>query len=240
MNNKGITPNLPLWSYQLQQNSKLAVKTRKDLEIHLVTRALKDKGFRQELIANPKAVVEKELETKLPKEIEINVLEETQDILYMVLPCNPYEEISEEELKSSLEMTYEDIAQWVMEQQRNAFIDENNGVRVIAKAWRDETFKQQLLQNPIMLFKQEFTQEIQDELQEVKIKMFVETANNIFILLPRDLMPPEVSIEAAEMNMLMIAAGSAGDTQGQNTPASKCTTNTVCCGVCKFFSLIYE
>ena len=86
---QGITPNLPLWSYQLQQGSKLAVKTRKDLEIHLITRALKDEGFRQELVANPKAVVEKELGVKLPEELEINVLEETEDTLYMVLPCNP-------------------------------------------------------------------------------------------------------------------------------------------------------
>ena len=78
---KGMTPNLPLWSYQLQQNSKLAVKTRKDLEVHLITRALKDEGFKQELLANPKTLVEQELGTKLPEELEINVLEETEDTL---------------------------------------------------------------------------------------------------------------------------------------------------------------
>jgi hypothetical protein len=42
---QGITPNLPLWSYQLQQDSKLAVRTRKELEINLITRALKDEDF---------------------------------------------------------------------------------------------------------------------------------------------------------------------------------------------------
>jgi hypothetical protein len=62
---KGMKPNLPLWSYQLQQNSKLALRTRKDLDIHLITRALKDETFKQELLANPKAVVEKELGAKL-------------------------------------------------------------------------------------------------------------------------------------------------------------------------------
>lgn len=49
------------------------------------------------------------------------MLEETEDTLYMVLPCNPYEGISEEELQASLGMSYEDVAQWVLEQQRNAF-----------------------------------------------------------------------------------------------------------------------
>jgi Nitrile hydratase, alpha chain len=114
---EGITPLLPLWSYQLQQDSKLAVKTRKDLEIHLITRALKDEGFRQELVANTKAVVEKELGAKLPEELEINVLEETEDTIYMVLPCNPYERISEEDLKTLVGMTYKNVAQWVLVQQ---------------------------------------------------------------------------------------------------------------------------
>jgi len=29
---KGLTPNLPLWSFQLQKDSKLALKTRKDVD----------------------------------------------------------------------------------------------------------------------------------------------------------------------------------------------------------------
>ena len=128
---KGITPTLSLWSYQLQQNSKLAVRTRKELEINLITRALKHEDFRQELVANPKAVVEKELGSKLPDDLEIKVLEETEDTLYMVLPCNPYEGISEEDLKTLVGMTYEDVARWVLEQHRNTLLNEESSVNLM-------------------------------------------------------------------------------------------------------------
>jgi len=186
MNNReemseGITPKLPLWSYQVQSDSKLAVRTRKDLEVHLITRALKDEGFRQELLANAKAVVEKELGTKLPEELKINVLEETEDTLYMVLPCNPYEGMSEEELKVSLGMTYEDVAQWVLEQQRNTLLDEASSVTMIARAWSNEVFKKELLSNPILVIEQELGQKIQEN---IKIQFFEEAANILYILLP--------------------------------------------------------
>jgi hypothetical protein len=237
---KGMKPNLPLWSYQLQQNSKLAVKTRKDLEIHLITRALKDEGFKQEFLANPKAVVEQELGTKLPEELEINVLKETENTFYMVLPYNPYEGISEEELKSSLGMTYEDIAQWVLDQQRNALLDEKSSVSLMSQVWKDEIFKQEFLHSPMMVIEQKLGKEFREEFRGITIQVVVETINTIFMVLPQVWQPPIIPIESAEAHMLMIALGTplAGGTD-QITPASKCTTNAVCCGECRFFSIIY-
>ncbi len=185
MNNReemseGMTPKLPLWSYQVQSDSKLAVRTRKDLEIHLITRALKDEGFKQELLANPKAVVEKELGTKLPEELEINVLEETEDTLYVVLPCNPYEGMSEEELKATLGMTYEDVAQWVLEQQRNAFGDEASTVAMIARAWRDEAFKQEFLCHPKAVVEKELVMKLPEG---IEINGFEENTNTVYMVL---------------------------------------------------------
>jgi hypothetical protein len=186
MNNReemseGVTPKLPLWSYQVQSDSKLAVRTRKDLEIHLITRALKDEAFKQEVLANPKAVVEKELGAKLPEELEINVLEETEDTLYMVLPCNPYEGMSEEELKAALGMTYEDVAQWVLEQHRNALLDEASSVALMARAWRDEAFKQKLLDNSIKVIEQQLGEKVPED---IKIQVFAETFNILYVVLP--------------------------------------------------------
>ncbi|MDB9405989.1 NHLP leader peptide family RiPP precursor [Microcystis aeruginosa CS-1036] len=178
---KKMTPNLPLWSFQLQPNSKLALKTRKDLEIHLITRALKDEEFKRELIANPKAVIERELGTKLPDELEINVLEETEDTIYMVLPCNPYEGISEEELKASLGITYEDVAKWVSEQQRNTLLDETSSILVISRAWKDEGFKQELLKNPKRTLTKELEITIPDSLD---IQVISETPNALYLVLP--------------------------------------------------------
>ena len=234
MNNReemseGMTPKLPLWSYQVQSDSKLAVRTRKDLEIHLITRALKDEGFKQELLANPKAVVEKELGTKLPEELEINVLEETEDTLYMVLPCNPYEGMPEEQLKASLGMTYEDIAQWVLEQQRNAFLDEENSVRIIAGAWRNEAFKRELRANPKTLLEKEWKTKLP---ADIELRLFEETFHALYLVLPRlrnglgyrqNLSEAgwlDANLENAAM-LLEIASGGLGHNQG--------VTSTGCC-----------
>jgi hypothetical protein len=200
-----ITPKLPLWSYQLQQDAKLAVKTRKDLEIHLITRALKNEEFKQELIANPKALIEKELGAKLSEGLEIKVLEETENTLYLVLPCNPYEGISEEELQSSLGMTYEDVAQWVLEQQRNALLDDESSVKLMARAWREESFKQQLQSDPIGAIEQYLGTNIQQEAQDIQLQVLAETVKTLFIVLTKVSLPPEQWIQAdAEINMPLI------------------------------------
>ncbi|MBE9036791.1 NHLP leader peptide family RiPP precursor [aff. Roholtiella sp. LEGE 12411] len=225
---EGITPLLPLWSYQLQQDSKLAVKTRKDLEIHLITRALKDEGFRQELIANPKAVVEKELGTKLPEELEINVLEETEDTLYMVLPYNPYEGISEEDLKALVGMTYEDVARWLLDQQRNALLDEESSVTVMARAWRDDGFKQELITNPVKVIEEELGGKIQEQLQDIQLQVITETVNSLFIVQPQGLTFPECTIhELDRINMPMIV-GSGSPTMGSNDVLCNTIRGTNC------------
>ncbi len=206
---EGITPNLPLWSYQIQQNSKLSVKTRKDLEIHLITRALKDEVFREELVANPKAVVEKEIGAKLPGELEIKVLEETENTLYMVLPCNPYEGISEEKLKASVGVNYEDVAQWVLEQQRNTLLDEKSSVRLIVLSWKDKLFKQKFMSNPFQVIEQELGQNVQQYLQGIQPIVLAETTNTYFIVLPNVLMPSEqLTSVNTDINMPMVIGAS--------------------------------
>jgi hypothetical protein len=215
---EGLTPNLPLWSYQLQQDSKLAVKTRKDLEIHLITRALKDEGFRQELVANPKAVVEKELGVKLPEELEINVLEETEDTLYMVLPCNPYEGISEEELKASVGMSYEDVARWVLEEQRNVLLDEESSVKLMVKAYTSEVFKRELISNPIKVIEEELRENIKEILQDSEIEVFAESPNSIFIILAKVLTTSDLPIvHLSKLNMAMVL-GSGTPGMGSGDP----------------------
>lgn len=145
---KTITPNVPLWTYQIQQNSKLAIRSRKDLEVQLIIRCLKDELFKQELMNNPKAVIEKEIGIKLPDELKYNLLKETETTVYIVLPGNPYEGLTEAEIYSYSKLTLEDIAQWVFEQQINTVLNEVNSVQMIAEAWKNEVFKQELLSKP--------------------------------------------------------------------------------------------
>jgi hypothetical protein len=213
---KGMTPNLPLWSYQLQQNSKLAVKTRKDLEVHLITRALKDEGFKQELLANPKAVVEKELETKLPDNMEYNVLEETETTLYIVLPSNPYEGMAEPQLQELLGLTLEDVARWVLEQQINVVLEETSSVMVITRAWKNQAFKQELLNNPKATLANELEITIPNSLA---IQVMSESPDTLYLVLPRDfqrfawhwhLSDTELEAVAHAVNPDLLVVGSPG------------------------------
>ncbi|MEQ9625567.1 NHLP leader peptide family RiPP precursor [Coleofasciculus chthonoplastes] len=61
----------------------------KDLEAQLIERAWQDEAFRQALLSNPKAVIEAELGNKLPEDLQVTVLEETPNLIYIVLPINP-------------------------------------------------------------------------------------------------------------------------------------------------------
>ncbi len=68
-----------------------APQARRELENHLINRALRDDAFRRRLIADPKGAVRGEIERlqlaiSLPEGLKIRVLEESPDTLYLILP----------------------------------------------------------------------------------------------------------------------------------------------------------
>lgn len=211
---KAMTPSMPLWSYQLQRDSKLAVRTRKDLEIQLITRTLKDEVFKQDLLANPKTVVEKELGAKLPDNMEYNVLEETETSLYIVLPSNPYEGMAEPELQALLGLTLEDVARWVLEQQINVVLEETISVMMITRAWKNQGFKQELLNKPKATLANELETTIPDSLE---IQVMSENPNTLYLVLPKEsqrfawhwyLSDTEVETAADVADLNLLAVGS--------------------------------
>jgi hypothetical protein len=75
--------------------------TKNELEAKLVAQAWKDEAFKQELINNPKAVLEREIGQKIPENADIRVLEETANTVYLVIPKKPtVDELSEEQLEA--------------------------------------------------------------------------------------------------------------------------------------------
>jgi hypothetical protein len=64
--------------------------SRKDVERFLAERASLDEEFRAELLANPKAIIAREFGLgEMPQALVINVVEETPDEIYIVLPADP-------------------------------------------------------------------------------------------------------------------------------------------------------
>lgn len=80
--------------------------SRQDAKANIIAKALQDEDYRKALVADPKAVVEKELGVKLPESLTIEVLQETDDHACLVLPpTGGGEELTEAELARPVELS---------------------------------------------------------------------------------------------------------------------------------------
>jgi hypothetical protein len=59
---------------------------RQEMERRIIERGLKDESFRQRLLEEPRAALEEELGARLPAEVQVRVVEETAETIYLVLP----------------------------------------------------------------------------------------------------------------------------------------------------------
>ncbi|MCA1995470.1 MAG: NHLP leader peptide family RiPP precursor [Coleofasciculus sp. S288] len=82
---------------EMKQILSQAMNTRFEFERKLIERALEDETFKQELLSNPKAVYARESGQEVPKDLEIEALQETANKVYLVLPANPAPAITDEE-----------------------------------------------------------------------------------------------------------------------------------------------
>jgi Nitrile hydratase, alpha chain len=68
--------------------SEATVPSRRDLEAKIVARAWADESFRERLKADPRNAVVEETGITIPESIAVEVLEETPDKAYLVIPAN--------------------------------------------------------------------------------------------------------------------------------------------------------
>ena len=75
--------------------------SRQELESAIVQHAWKDDAFRDEFIADPKAVIEKYSGQKLPAELKVVALAEDDKTIHFVIPPKPAsaDELSDEDLE---------------------------------------------------------------------------------------------------------------------------------------------
>lgn len=64
-------------------------QTRKDLEVSLIAKAWTNEAFKQQLLDNPRAAVEQELGEQLPEGMNVEIIQEPANTLYIVLPTKP-------------------------------------------------------------------------------------------------------------------------------------------------------
>lgn len=80
--------------YELEaEGIKARIKERSAIEADVIARAMTDEIFRQELLADPRAVLERELgamigkSVKLPGDFKVTVIEESSSSAVIVLPA---------------------------------------------------------------------------------------------------------------------------------------------------------
>ena len=81
----------------MAENGKIL--TREEIEKAAISKAWKDENFKKDLMEKPhKALAQ--LGVNVPEKIEIKVVEESAKVLYLVLPVNPEDELTDESLES--------------------------------------------------------------------------------------------------------------------------------------------
>ncbi|BAI74516.1 nitrile hydratase (plasmid) [Azospirillum sp. B510] len=86
----------------MTDQTQSAPMTRRDLEAKIVARAWSDDDFKAKFLADPKAMFEEHLGTKLPASLVMTAHEETADTIHFVIPAKPridLDELSDEDLE---------------------------------------------------------------------------------------------------------------------------------------------
>jgi len=80
------------------------MEKRKKLEQQLIEKAMKDPDFRKRLLENPKAVIQEVTGIEFSPSVNLRILEEDTNTVYLVLPCIPAPLYDMELAETELEM----------------------------------------------------------------------------------------------------------------------------------------
>ena len=75
------------------------IESRGELQNVITEKAANDDRYRQELTSNPKNLLEKHLGQSLPEWLNVKVVEENADTIYLVAPHVPSEELADADLE---------------------------------------------------------------------------------------------------------------------------------------------
>lgn len=100
-NKSGVKHN-SLQNPEIKQALIRGLKNRSEVFNRLILKAWSDEQFKQELLANPRAVYAQEFGYEVPDNLAFEVIEETLEAIKIVLPVNPFLKIAEEELSEEM------------------------------------------------------------------------------------------------------------------------------------------
>lgn len=170
---------LPLWSYQFERGSAIKISSREEVEAKIVSQALKDRDFKARLIENPVKIL---LDLYgIDAGMKVQVVEEVKDEYIMVLPANPYADLSSVELENFMDVSLDDIAKWVIGNQGANILSVEDNLKVVLKAWTDVKFKNDLIKHPKKIIEESTKARFAEE---VEIRVLEETSDILYMVIP--------------------------------------------------------
>jgi hypothetical protein len=162
----------------------------------IVTRAWTDEAFKQALLQDPKTTLAEELGVTFPAEVEVEAVEETALVRYLVLPHR----LSRRQMLKTV--GYAAGAAAVAAAGLTAWFSLAEDVQARALAPGGEAFKQELLQQPKAALYKAYGLETPDF---VEVKTLAETARKRYVVVPfrSQVNPADLSDE----NLEAVAAG---------------------------------
>jgi hypothetical protein len=153
----------------------------------LIVKAWREPAFKTALIANPVAAAEAE-GIDMPGGMKFTVVENTTNHFHLVLPPIPYDGFSDDTLEA-LAVATPSAGMYPL---RRFEIG-----KMMAKAWRDQAFKEALLANPVAAVKAEGI-----DVPEGMTLTVVENIDNHFHLV----LPPAPTVELSDDGLEAVAA----------------------------------
>ncbi len=196
---------------------QLQSKSQRNLRAQLIARAWHDPIFKEKLLTDPQPAIEEELDLRLPEDLQVTVLEETPDTLYLILP-------------GSNGALFRESGNGIGRQKKS---EKDIQSRLIAKAGQDAAFKQRLLADPRPTIEQELGITLPRHLH---VRVVAETPTHFCLVLPIN------RTELSEEQLNAPVGACTGDCATNccvSNSASGCASGCGCscscsCGLCNY------
>ncbi|MGB5631323.1 MAG: NHLP leader peptide family RiPP precursor [Waterburya sp.] len=100
--NKSRNNQVNFENKEIKQALKKGLENRSKIFNYLILKAWEDDKFKQELLANPKAVYAREFSHEVPDNLVFEIVEESLDAIKILLPVNPFLKIQSEKLSEEI------------------------------------------------------------------------------------------------------------------------------------------
>jgi hypothetical protein len=174
-----LTP-APLWFYTPAAGGAIRLIPRWEVESKIVSEAMRDADFRNQLIDNPRMAIEQRMGTTLPANVTIEIMTVQAGEFVFVLPSKP-----DRQNWTELALVADDMLPYTAltrgPEPRMPRLDLQIYVALVTRAWTDEQFRTQLLTQPRSTIGALYGPCFEPDTEIIAV---AETSDRIFLLLP--------------------------------------------------------